>query len=317
MALSVDGVKELQNHLKEHPDIREAAVLSTCNRIEIYAVAANDRCEQDIAEFLQAINGFPVEEFFEHAYVHHNIDAVNHAFQVAAGLDSQLVGETQILGQMKNTYAAAIKDKTVGPVLHRFFQKSFQAAKWARTETKIGTGQVSLGNVAVELATRIFGKLTVSRTLVIGSGEVGREVAKAFRSRGVACMSIASRTHERAEGLAREVDGLLIPFNTWQDSLPYVDVGIFATSARDHLLDRATLKAVLAKRPRKPLFLIDLALPRDIEATASDLPNLYLYNLDDLGNIANENLQSRKKEVDTCLAELGRKAQYTWKALGL
>ncbi|MEX0324525.1 MAG: glutamyl-tRNA reductase [Puniceicoccaceae bacterium] len=317
MALSSEGVKALQDRLKEHPQIREAAVLSTCNRIEIYAVADNGDCEREIAGFLEGINGFPVDEFFQHAYVHENLEAVKHAFSVASGLDSQMVGETQILGQMKNSYAAAIEDKTVGPVLHRFFQKSFQAAKWARTETKIGSGQVSLGNVAVELATRIFGRLTVSRTLVIGSGEVGQEVAKAFRSRGVACMSIASRTHERAEELAREVDGLLIPFNTWQDTLPYVDVGIFATSAPDHILDRKTLASVLAKRPRKPLFLIDLAMPRDIEASAGDLPNLYLYNLDDLGTIANENLESRQKEVDRCFAELSRKAQYTWKGLGL
>ena len=317
MALSADGVKTLQDQLKQHPGISEAAVLSTCNRIEIYAVTASNGCEREIAGFLEDINGFPVEEFFQHAYVLENVEAVKHAFSVAAGLDSQMVGETQILGQMKNAYAAAIDDKTVGPVLHRFFQKSFQAAKWARTETKIGTGQVSLGNVAVELATRIFGRLTVSRTLVIGSGEVGREVAKAFRSRGVACMSIASRTHERAEELAREVDGLLIPFTTWKDTLPYVDVGIFATSAPEPILDRQTLAAVLGKRPRKPLFLIDLALPRDIEATAADLPNLYLYNLDDLAEIANENLRSRKKEVDQCHAELARKAHYTWKGLGL
>jgi glutamyl-tRNA reductase len=317
MALSADGVKALQEQLKAHQDIREAAVLSTCNRLEIYAVTDAAHCEKDIAGFLESINGFPVDDFFQHAYVHENLEAVRHSFEVAAGLDSQMVGETQILGQMKNSYATAIEEKTVGPVLHRFFQKSFQAAKWARTETKIGSGQVSLGNVAVELATRIFGKLTVSRTLVLGSGDVGREVAKAFRSRGVACMSIASRTHERAEELAREVDGLLIPYNTWIDSLPYVDVGIFATSASQHLLDRSRLASILAKRPRKPLFLIDLALPRDIEASAATLPNLYLYNLDDLANIANENLKSRQKEVDICLAELARKASYTWKALGL
>ncbi|HSH09695.1 MAG TPA: glutamyl-tRNA reductase [Oceanipulchritudo sp.] len=317
MALSADGIKRLQYQMREHPEIQEVAILNTCNRIEIYAVTKNGGFEAKVASMLQAINGFPVEEFLEHAYVHSNLDAVNHAFRVASGLDSQLVGETQILGQMKSSYAEAIEEKTVGPVLHKFFQKSFQAAKWARTETKIGTGQVSLGNVAVELATRIFGKLTVSRTLVIGSGEVGREVAKAFRSRGVACMSIASRTHERAEELAREVDGLLIPFTTWKESLPYVDIGIFATSAPGHILDCATLEPLLAKRHRKPLFLIDLALPRDIEASAADLDNLYLYNLDDLGDIANENLKSRQREVDNCLNELSHKAQHTWKSLRL
>ncbi|MGC9450995.1 MAG: glutamyl-tRNA reductase [Oceanipulchritudo sp.] len=317
LALSVDGVKQLQARLKEHDEVREAAVLNTCNRIEIYAVTLNGAWESEVGRLLQEINGFPVEEFLRHAYKFEDLEAVKHAFEVASGLDSQMVGETQILGQMKGTYAAAVEDETVGPVLHRFFQKSFQAAKWARTETKIGTGQVSLGNVAVELATRIFGRLTVSRTLVVGSGDVGREVAKAFRSRGVACMSIASRTHERAEILAREVDGLLIPFTTWKDNLPYVDIAIFATSAPGYLLDRETIEKTLRKRPRKPLFLIDLALPRDIDASAADIPNAYLYNLEDLAAIANENLESRRQEVENCLRELARKAEYTWKGLGL
>lgn len=317
LALSSDNALLLQNELKKHPDILEAAILNTCNRMEIYAVAKSNSSMDLISGMLGSIDDFPVQDFIGHAYVHENIQAINHAFKVAAGLDSQMVGETQILGQMKSSYAAATKQKMVGSVLHKFFQKSFQAAKWARTETKIGTGQVSLGNVAVELATRIFGKLTVSRTLVIGSGEVGREVAKAFRSRGVACMSIASRTHERAEELSKEVDGLVIPFNSWQDTLPYVDIGIFATSAPMSILDKATLQRVLGQRSRKPLFLIDLALPRDIDASAAELPNLYLYNLDDLAEIANENLKNRRKEVDACLIELDRKAHYTWKSMKL
>ena len=317
LALSADGVKQLQANLKDHGDIRESAVLNTCNRIEIYMVSENGNALDHVAEMLGSIEGFPVSEFLDHVYVHEDVAAINHAFQVASGLDSQMVGETQILGQIKTSYANATAEKMVGPALHKFFQKAFQAAKWARTETKIGTGQVSLGNIAVELATRIFGKLLVSRTLVIGSGEVGREVAKAFRSRGVACMSIASRTHERAEELSREVDGLVIPFNTWQDTLPYVDIGIFATSAPMNILDKKTLMVAMKKRPRKPLFLIDLALPRDIAADAADLPNLYLYNLDDLAGIANENLQNRQKEVDNCLSELQRKAQYTWKSMKL
>ena len=317
MALTPDGVRLLSARLKEHPEVREAAVLNTCNRLEIFAVTGNHDWNREIAAMLHSINGFPVEEFLEHAYAFEDLDAVNHGFQVAAGLDSQMVGETQILGQMKSTYAAAIEDKSVGPVLHKFFQKSFQAAKWARTETKIGIGQVSLGNVAVELATRIFGRLTVSRTLVVGSGEVGQEVAKAFRSRGVACMSIASRTHERADELAHAVDGLVIPFNTWKDNLPYTDIAIFATSAPGYLLDRSTIEETLRKRPRRPLFLIDLALPRDIEGSAADVRNVYLYNLEDLAAIANENLESRRREMELCLQELSKKAQYAWTGLGL
>ncbi len=317
LALSHEHVNQLQGHLRECAEIEESAILNTCNRVEFYTVSRSNSTVELLAQFLKSLEGFPVDIFLEHAYVHEDVEAINHMFRVASGLDSQMVGETQILGQIKSTYADATHNKMVGRVLHKLFQKSFQAAKWARTETKIGTGQVSLGNVAVELATRIFGRLTVSRTLVIGSGEVGQEVAKAFRSRGVACMSIASRTHERAEELSRKVDGLVIPYNTWQDTLPYVDIGIFATSAPGHILDRETLQATLKQRARKPLFLIDLAMPRDIEATAAELPNLYLYNLDDLAAIANENLESRRREVDACLVELDRKANYLWKSLKL
>ena len=317
MALSHAGKRRLQEDLRQHPDIREAAVLSTCNRLEVYAVVHNRLQGQHLARLLEGVEGFPVETFLEHAYILENASAVSHGFKVASGLDSQLVGETQILGQMKNAYAEAIEDNSVGPVLHRLFQKAFQAAKWARSETKIGTGQVSLGNVAVELATRIFGRLTVSRTLVIGSGEIGREVAKAFRSRGVACMSIASRTHQRAESLAREVDGLLIPFSTWKDTLPYVDIGIFATSAPGCILGASDLSAVLSRRSGKPIFLIDLAMPRDIETEIAEMPNVYLYNLDDLASIANENMASRQREVDNCMEELERRSAYTWKSLGL
>ena len=312
MALSQENVAALQEHLRNHQSIREAAILNTCNRVEVYAVTADAAWSRKLATILEDINGFPADQFLRYAYAHENLEAVKHAYRVAAGLDSQIVGETQILGQMKATYASAIDQKTVGPVLHRFFQKAFQAAKWARTETRIGSGQVSLGNVAVELATRIFGRLTVSRTLVIGSGEAGQDVAKAFRSRGVACMSIASRTAERAEKLARAVDGLIIPYKSWEETLPYVDVGIFATSSRECLLDRSTIEKRLGKRPRKPLFLIDLAVPRDIAAEVAGMTNIYLYNLEDLALIANENLQSRKQEMQACLQELDTKAAYMW-----
>jgi glutamyl-tRNA reductase len=315
MALSADGVARLRLKLLDRPDIRESAILNTCNRVEIYAVTGNEDWGNELAAILEQINGFPAAEFLQYAYTCENLEAVKHAYRVASGLDSQMVGETQILGQMKQAYASAIEEKTIGPVLHRFFQKAFQAAKWARTETNIGNGQVSLGNVAVELATRIFGKLTVSRTLVIGSGDAGRDVARAFRSRGVACMSIASRTHERADSLARSVEGLVIPFNSWQESLPYIDVGIFATSSSHCLLDRQTIEQRLGKRPRKPLFLIDLAVPRDIDNSVADMTNIYLYNLEDLAAIANENLASRRREMDACIRELESKAQFLWQKL--
>lgn len=312
IALTNSDRQWLQERLRDDEAIEEAAILNTCNRLEVHVVTRIADWPKRLAGLLKEVDGFPVEEFFTHAYAHEGLEAVRHAYRVASGLDSQMIGETQILGQMKTAYADAIAQKSVGPVLHRFFQKAFQAAKWARSETKIGTGQVSLGNVAVELALRIFGRLTVSRTLVVGSGEAGRDVAKAFRSRGVSCMSIASRTHERAETLAHEVDGLIIPFNTWQEALPYTDIGIFATASSAPLLNRALLEQVVGKRPRKPLFLIDLAVPRDISPEVANLANIYLYNLGDLADIANENLRSREQEVNACLKELDVKARYMW-----
>lgn len=317
LALTPEQSLALMQRLRASRGVLECSVLCTCNRLEIYAVHSLADWEQVLIQALSSVEAFPVESFLDHAYHHHNLDAIQHAFRVAAGLDSQLVGETQILGQMKLSYAVAIQHRTIGPLLHRFFQKAFQAAKWARSETKIGAGQVSLGNVAVELACRIFGRLTVSRTLVIGSGEAGRDVAKAFRGRGVACMSIASRTEERAAALAHEVDGLIIPFANWQDSLPYTDIGIFATSAPSCLLTREMLERRFPKRLNRPLFLIDLAVPHDVDPAIAEIPNVYLYNLDDLALIANENLHSREQEIAACRKELDRKAALLFNKLGL
>lgn len=317
LALTPAQSQALMKALHATGEVLECTVLSTCNRLEIYAVHHAGDWDGLLAETFSSMEAFPVEAFLQNAYHHHNLDAIQHGFRVAAGLDSQLVGETQILGQMKLSYAGAVEFETIGPLLHRFFQKAFQAAKWARSETKIGTGQVSLGNVAVELACRIFGRLTVSRTMVIGSGEAGRDVAKAFRSRGVACMSIASRTEQRAAALAHEVDGLIIPFANWQDSLPYTDIAIFATSAPTSLLTREMLEDRFSKRLNKPLFLIDLAVPHNVDPAIGELPNVYLYNLDDLALIANENLQSREREIAACREELDRKALLLLRKLGL
>jgi glutamyl-tRNA reductase len=315
VALASENIAPLLQRLRDDPDITEALVLNTCNRVEIHAVTNIQHWQSRLATHLESANRFPVDAFLPIAYGHTGEAAALHAFTTAAGLDSQIVGETQILGQMKEAYAAANASGCLGPVLHRLFQKAFQAAKWAHSSTGISSGQTSLGNVAVELASRIFGKLTVSRTLIVGSGDVGKEVAKAFRSRGVACMSIASRTPERALDLAKSVDGLVIPFKTWQDHLPFIDIAIFATSAPSLLLDKDAIAAAMEKRHHRPLFLIDLAMPRDIDPQAADLPHLYLYNLEDLSAIANENLRQRQQAVDSCLQVLRNRSQSAWQAV--
>ncbi len=315
MALEGEAVTHLQERLHAEENVAEAVVLNTCNRIEIYAVTRAENWRQLLAGFLEEQNSFPAGAFLEHAYGYEGEEAVRHAFAVASGLDSQMVGETQILGQMKDAYRESVEVGNVGSIFHRIFQKAFQAAKWSRSETGITSGQVSLGNVAVELATRIFGRLKVSRTLVVGSGEVGREVARAFRSRGVACISIASRTPERAHSLSREIDGLVIPYATWAETLPYIDIAIFATSAPGPILSAATLRPALAKRRQRPFFLIDLAVPRDVDAGINRMGNCYLYNLEDLAGIANENLASRHGEVEDCRHGLRERAGRVWQQL--
>lgn len=315
LALGSDAVEQLLAALRADPVVSECLVLNTCNRVEVYAVTQTSDWAALFGHHLEKLNQYSAHDFLKLAYVFEGEEAVQHAFKVASGLDSQIVGETQILGQMKAAYTLAGEREVLGGALHRLFQKAFQGAKWAHTSTGISSGQISLGNVAVELASRIFGKLTVSRTLIVGSGEVGQEVAKAFRSRGVACMSIASRTPERAELLAKSVDGLVIPFKTWHDHLPFTDIGIFATSSPQPLVTASSISEIMVRRHHKPLFFIDLAMPRDIHPEVGTLPNAFLYNLEDLSSIANENLLSRKADVDSCLVTLHRKAAATWQRI--
>lgn len=308
IAIPSEQRQALAAHINALPSVRESTLLHTCNRIEVYAHVSNPADFAQLHALICQHNGCPPDEWQRYAYTLTAEAAITHAFTVAAGLDSELVGETEILGQMKDAYQLACKSGKVGARLHRLFQKAFQAAKWARTHTTIGQGQVSLGNVAVDLAQRIFGRLIVSRTLVIGAGDVGRDVAKAFRSRGVACLSVANRTAESAQALAAQVDGLVIPFSNWQDHLPYSDIVILATSAPQPILAVHAIEAALAKRNNRPLFLIDLAVPRDVEPAAADLANIFLYNFHDLSTIANENLQARIAEVESCRATLALKA---------
>lgn len=315
IALSQEGVEALRSRLNEDSHFSEFLILNTCNRVEVYAITSSQESVKRIYAHISEVNQFPEASFREHAYEYYQAEAIDHLFRVSAGLNSQIVGETEILGQVKAAYAEATDAESIGPLLHRIFQKAFQAAKWARTHTGIGTGQVSLGNVAVELATRIFGRLTVARTLVVGSGDVGKDVAKAFRSRGVACVSIASRTADRAEGLARAVDGLIIPFKNWKAHLPYIDICIFATSAPGLILNNEEMHQAMKQRPSRPVFLIDLAVPRDVDPAINDLSSVFLYNYDDLAGIANENLRNRATEMASCKEALRDRSQHLWKQM--
>lgn len=315
MALSEADVQQMYAALTAVEALDEIVILNTCNRVEIYAAGHEGDAPEQLINALCSIRQFPEEEFRELAYIKIGPEAIEHLYAVASGLDSQMVGETEILGQVKDAYQRASKAKYVSRRLHKVFQKSFQAAKWARSNTGISQGQVSLGNVAVDLAQRIFGQLKSASVLVVGSGEVGQDVAKAFKGRGVKNIRVTSRTAGRADQLAAEIEAKVVPYAQWQAELPHHDIVLCATSAPQAIVSAEIIRDAVHQRPARPLFLIDLAMPRDIEAGASEVGNTYLYNLDDLAQIANENLAARQAEVERARLGLRQRADFLWQNL--
>jgi glutamyl-tRNA reductase len=242
------------------------------------------------------------------------LEAVEHLFAVVSGLESQMVGEVEIAGQVKDAYADALARGMTGPVLNRVFQRAFQAGAWARTHTGISQGQVSLGNVAVELAQRVFGSLDEARVLVLGTGDVGRQVVQALVSRGAAQVSVASRTFENARVLAEEFAGSSL---TLADALRQAhahDVIVGCATVERALLDAAALRESVARRQGRPLLLVDLGVPRNFDVAARSLEGAYLCDLDDLAAVSNANLKARLAEVDRARAALAEKAARAWGA---
>jgi glutamyl-tRNA reductase len=295
--------------------LAEVAILSTCNRVEMYGVARDSNAWHEAEKHYCEVTGVEPVELPRFGLTHNGLDAARHLMEVSAGLDSQLVGETEILGQVKQAYKLAIQHGTAGPVLHRLFQKSFQAAKWVRTHTGIGIGQVSLGNIAADLARRIFGDLNQSSVMVVGSGKVGADVAKALRNRGAKALYVTSRTEERAARLAEAIEGQMLPFSEWTQQLHQCDVTILCTAAPSMILTKKQIAEAIARRPGRPLFFIDLAMPRDVESSAAKLPNVFLYTFDDLAGIANENMKGRAAEIDACRSALKERAARLWEEL--
>jgi glutamyl-tRNA reductase len=308
IALNGEALAALRARVAALPGVSESLVLHTCNRIEIYW-AGNPPPD---ANGLRALLGhhiqLPHDMLAAKGYAYCGEAAIAHVFGVAAGIDSQIVGETEIMGQMKTAYDAACAAQSVGSLLHRLMQKTFQAAKWARTHTRISQGQVSLGNVAVDLAQRIFGPLGSTRTMVVGTGDVARDVAKALHSRGVTALAIAGRNAERATAVANAVAGHCLPFESWHAELRHCDIAVFATASPGYLLTLPELKASGRDRPHRPLFLIDLAVPRDVDPAVAAQDGVFLYNLDDLAAIANENLASRASDIELCRREFAARA---------
>ena len=302
----------LRADLAAMPGLREFAVLNTCNRVEFYGVGAEGEAPASVQAAYCARQRFDAAEFERIRFRLTGRDAALHLFEVASGIDSQLLGENEIFGQVKEAYDAARSLGSTGAVLNRVFQRAFQAAKHVRTHTGISSGRVSVANVAVELACNIFGSLAGARVLVLGTGEIGEGTARAFRSRGAADLAIAGRRAERAAVVASGLGAGIMRFEERDSRLADYDIVVCSTSAPGAVLGTAAIAAAMRRRPARPLLLIDMAVPRDVESSAADLQNVFLYNLEDLARIADENRSAREAEVGRCKAMLALRADGLW-----
>ncbi|MGH7995421.1 MAG: glutamyl-tRNA reductase [Opitutaceae bacterium] len=312
LALTPETAEALQDELVAAGAVREIALLSTCNRVEFYGVAADASGAARLEGAFCERQRFDPAEFVRLRTKLHGRDALRHLFEVAAGLDSQLLGETEILGQVKDAYAAAQARHSVGPLLHRIFQKTLQAAKHVRSQTAIASGQVSVASVAVELGQNVFGSLANVRVLLVGAGEIGEKTARAFQSRGAGPIAVASRRLERAMELATRLGAAALPFEQREARLAEFDVVVCATAAPGFILAESAIAEATRRRPARPFLLLDLALPRDIEPSAGSMENAFLYNLDDLARIAEENRRLRQAEVVRCRKLLEQRAAALW-----
>ena len=284
--------------LSRLPGASEAVVLSTCNRAELY-VACDEvpAAREDLLAFLTGYHGLEAGALAPHLYERADAEAAHHLFRVAGGLDSLVVGEPQILGQVKSAFAAATEERTVGPVLNKVFAWSFTVGKRVRTETALSEGAVSISFAATALARKIFGDLKGRTALVIGAGEMGELTAQHLQTQGVARTLITSRTLAHATALAEAIGGTAVPWADVFATLGQADIVISATGSPLPILTKPQVEQVMRGRRNRPLFLIDIALPRDIDPAVGDLEAVFLYNIDDLQAVVRENLARRAGEV--------------------
>lgn len=279
----------------------EAVIVSTCNRVEIYAAGELEGVQllAGLRAFLLDARGFQ-GVVGDGLYLHPEPDSLIHLFRVVSGLDSMLLGETEIAGQVKKAYDVALQGQHTGRRLNKVFQRAFHAAKQIRTQTNIQRGSVSVASAAVELAEKVFSSLAERIVMVIGAGDTGEKAAKALLSRGAKGIVVTNRSPERAEALARELNGRSVPFDNWAAEFARIDIIISSTSAPGYVLDRPKLEPLLRLRRGRPLLLIDIAVPRDIEPEVNQFDDVFLYNIDDLQAIAADALRQRQEEIVVC-----------------
>jgi glutamyl-tRNA reductase len=276
---------------------REVVVLSTCNRAEIYAVGDTDATAEGVGRFFSEYHNVPHAEIAEHLYLRSGTEAARHLFRVAAGLDSLVVGEPQILGQVKAAYSTASDLHYTGTLTNRLFHSAFAAGKRVRAETGVGEGAVSISYAATSLAKKIFGHLNGRQVLILGAGEMAKLTGVHLQAQHVKAIAIASRTHATAQNLASRLGGRAVHWDALDEALAEADIVITATGAAEPVLTRARMDEVMRPRRSRPIFIIDIALPRDVEPAVGNLDQVFLYNIDDLQTIVKENLARRGGEL--------------------
>ena len=292
---------ELLKTLEDRQIFEERLLLSTCNRTEIYGVGSDPENSVRLTkEVLSEYSSLKLSEFEDKLYVFRQPDSVEHLFSVTSGLDSMVLGETEIIGQVKDAYLSAHQHQQTGKVLNNLFQRSLKVAKNLRTTTDIGMGKVSIASVAVDLAEKIFDNLKNIRVMVLGTGEVSTQVMKAMISKGAFPTIVSSGHHERAEAIARELGGEAIRYEAYDERIKESDILIASTVSPQALITEKQARVWMRARQERPFFLIDIAVPRNIEASVERLDNVYLYNIDDLQDIANKNMASRQSQLKEC-----------------
>ena len=295
-AVRDEEMTEVLGRLRDIEGVSGVVMLSTCNRVELYA---SGLCP------IRALEGFRsilAERAGLDAPLYHHVtpQAVRHLFRVASGLDSMVIGETEILGQVKKAYSVASEAGAATRSLHKLFQHAFRVAKSVRTETQITSGPTSIGSVAVELAGKIFGSLEGLRVMILGAGEISERTARSLQSRGVRSVIVSNRTYERAAELAAEIGGMALHFDHWEKSFADIDILISSTSAPHAILTPEKLAPLIHLRRGAPLFVIDLAVPRDADPAINDLDGVFLYDIDSLEQIASQSLDIRRQEIIHC-----------------
>src|SRR5712692_8329439 len=294
LAFSSDGVRNALTALTGRHEVQEAIILSTCNRVEVVAQSSGD---DTIREFLCDFHQIPHDSVSKHLYSFRNADAIRHVFRVTSSLDSMVIGEPQILGQVKEAYRIATDAGTVGMHLNALMNRAFAVAKKIRTETGISQSAVSVSYAAVELARKIFGDLSGKTVMIIGASKMGELAAKHLKRVGVSSVLVTNRTFERAVELAKVFEGAAIPFEHFVDHMVGADIVITSTGAPHFIIGKNLAEQVLHRRKNKPMFFIDIAVPRDIDPAVNEIDNAFLYDIDDLQQVIDGNLKERLKEA--------------------